>query len=959
MSRVKQPDNTCIEGIQELTRFVKVLQNNELNLFDYLYTGIIPSPISKKINTTDEERFTTVKEVIDSTNDENERASRLINLVIRLENKLQEIIKKKEFWVFNESENLKINNDIEKKFIEIFDASLIIYDAKNMNLIQIEQLENCEKILEKYIKWTYTPSIIMKLPEFNIKKDIEADYSNVAVFQQLFGKLAPNPIANQIKSFSLLEWQKSMFMKLKDGFNVICCAPTSSGKTMIALGFIYTFLKYRPKSLLIYIAPNNVLAMEISAILNKYVPYQVSTLLDSTLDRKMNERVVVTTPTGIFTHELEKIPSDSFLVVDEVHCIGNKDGVKNEFCLRKFSYVQTLILSATMTQNTINKLRSCIRNSMPIHEINESTRFMIPQYYIPKFNEDNIELTPLNPVGSINFDDLFNPDLDIPMTPRDIVSLYIRVFKSFQWIIPEYLHPIRFFFIHNSKKPDLVCSLQSIQDNEEESGFVRRLNLDDYASWQKAIFDFLAFPSENIKNDFEGNWEETVKNILENYKLSLTDESTCECSLENSFKLIENIKDRNMFQALFFFPNSCRAFKYAVYIFQKLSEKPVSQKAIKIDKQKETQIEILKKQLDSLERIKLKKGADVKDIKEKKYDLKNQIYILESSSSSVQAYNSLSEVVISEDDLQKIILLSKKWNSNIHESSPLIQMILYGIGVLSGDMPNDLQVLIRKLYASNIISVLMVTEDCAYGINTPTKTVILSDGFTESQRRQMAGRAGRKGLTTNAWVIYFRLNNTEEAGQKLTDLKGNKITLTTSNKFGPNENNWITKIERKGHPYVLSEEQCKSAHSFFRMAVFSFEHASVLAPSLLDIIIKSTVGQTNRHISVILTIISVTPFNRPFLSKESWAYEFPIQVRNFLEKNGFTNVLPNYLVYQWLTNEIKDLDDLVMEELVEVSKYWTYLFILLKNFFGENEIKLYQQIQQIIITSNIRSSIKI
>ena len=52
-----------------------------------------------------------------------------------------------------------------------------------------------------------------------------------------------------------------------------------------------------------------------------------------------------------------KIKKNVILVIDEVHCIGNRDGVNMEYCLRYFSHVQTLILSATMTQNTIDKLK--------------------------------------------------------------------------------------------------------------------------------------------------------------------------------------------------------------------------------------------------------------------------------------------------------------------------------------------------------------------------------------------------------------------------------------------------------------------------------------------------------------------------------------------------------------------------------------------------------------------------
>lgn len=973
--------STGIQELQELTRWVKVLKPNELNLFDRLYTGKIvekSSPMKIK-NNVDENRFSTVIEILDSTGDEEERASRLIFLVKKLEDDIDQIQKNMEEFERGDDETAKRKHLVETKFLMIFDAILLIREGRDYGLIRtLEEGEIANELIERYCKWEYDKSISTKLPRFeknrggNLDRDNDGvDYSNVALFQQLCGKLPPAPIAHQILSFSLLDWQKRMFDKLKEGSNVICCAPTSSGKTMIALGFIYTYLKYRPKSLLVYVTPNNVLAMEVSAILNKYVPNQVSTLLDDRMDRKMDERVVVVTPTGAFTHRFidEKIPGDSFLVVDEVHCIGNKEGVKMEWCLRKFSCIQTLILSATMTQNTIEKLKGCIRNSEPIHEINETTRFMIPQHIIPKLGVGvgvgvgevcvggDINLMPLNPVGSIILEDLSNENLDIPMTPRDILSLFVKIFKTFGMSLHGWLHPIRFFFVNKGKKPDVVETLEDIDerivsgdgDGDEEgpleSGEIRRLSLDDFAAWQKALLDFLGGLDE----------KEKVQSIFDAYKMSLTDEGTAVCSLENAYKLVEKLKEEHMLQGLFFFPNICRAFKYATFIYKELVKKPSSSRAQRKDKEIEGKIELLKKQLASLEKVKLKKGADAKDLKEKKYQIRDMIAALEGSGSFVQSQHSLAENMITGEDFDLLVDLLKKWNSNINQSNPLAQMFLFGIGVLSGDMPYNLQILIRRLYVSNNIGILMVTEDCAYGINTPTKTVILSDGFSESQRRQMAGRAGRKGLVTSAWVVYFRLQNVEEAGQKLCDLKGNELVLYTNNKF-PGEHKWITKITHETHPYVFSKDELESVVPFFLKTRNSFGHSAIMAPFVVDSVIKGTFGQTNRHICCILAVIAVSPFNRPFGVKEGWNYEFPANVKKLYEDNGFKGVVPNYLAYLWLTNQTSILSIDEIEELVEVSKHWTYLFMLLKSHFIGDEDKLYLQILDLITMSNIRTS---
>jgi len=946
-----------ISNLNELTQWVKTLQNYELALFDRLFSGKEKKNISSPSKNCEMGNFNSISDVVNSTSIEEERVSRLIFFVKKMENDIQNIIKDQNTWERNEND--KIEHTKNTKFINILDACLLIKDGILLDLIKnVEQLQIANSLVERYLTWYQDNNISTKLPEFVCDYDQEYDYYNIALFQQLIGKIPPSPIAHQILSFSLLDWQKNMFLKLKDGYNVICCAPTSSGKTMIAMGFIYAFLKNKPKSLLIYIAPNNILAMEISAILNKYVPDKVSTILDENIERKINERVVVLTPNGAFNHSFidEEIDKDSFLVVDEVHCIGNNDGVNMEYCLRKFSIIQTLILSATMTQNTIQKLKKCIRNKLPMHEINETTRFMIPQLMIPKIDDQSIKLVSLNPVGSIVVDDIMNENLDIPMSPRDILSLYVKMIKVLDGIIPDYLSPVRFFFLYNCSKPESYQLLSEIES--DETGIIRRLTLDDYSKWQKAIFNFLANPDENITkifNDKNVDWNSCISEIINSFKIALTDDSTCNCSLENSLKLVEKLKEQHMLQALFFFPNISRAFKYATYIYKELASKPSSHKAERTDKERDNKIAQFEKQLSVLKNIKPKHGMDKNDFKDRRNQLEEEIRILKGQASSVQSQHSLSDNIISTEDSNLMISLLKKWNSNINLSSPLMQMINFGIGVLSGDMPFPLQVLIRKLYTNNILSILMVTEDCGYGINTPTKTVVLSDGFTESQRRQMAGRAGRKGISTNAWVIYFRLQNPEEAGQKLVDLKGNDLILYTNNKI-PHEEKWITKISHQLHPYNFSREQLDKIGKFFVHTRTIYGHASILAPFVLEAAIKSTVGQTNRHISIILSIIETTPFNKPVLYKKDWSYELPIEVRKIFSDNGFGDVKPNYIAHLWLTNQFSELNKNDLELLVISSKYWSNLFRIMKQFFADNENNLFQQILDILVVSNIRTS---
>ena len=137
---------------------------------------------------------------------------------------------------------------------------------------------------------------------------------------------------------------------------------------------------------------------------------------------------------------------------------------------------------------------------------------------------------------------------------------------------------------------------------------------------------------------------------------------------------------------------------------------------------------------------------------------------------------------ISPESFKEFVEMLKRWNKNFTQSHYLAQMVLYGIGVLSGDMPLELQVYIRQLFSSGVIALLLTTSDCGYGINTPTRTVVLSSGLTEANRRQMKGRAGRKGLGYKAYAVSFRCD-VAEARQHLTSLEGKRVELFEDDNF--------------------------------------------------------------------------------------------------------------------------------------------------------------------------------
>jgi hypothetical protein len=259
----------------------------------------------------------------------------------------------------------------------------------------------------------------------------------------------------------------------------------------------------------------------------------------------------------------------------------------------------------------------------------------------------------------------------------------------------------------------------------------------------------------------------------------------------------------------------------------------------------------------------------------------------------------------------------------------------------------------------------MTTADCAYGINTPTKTVIVGDGINEIDRKQMKGRAGRKGLGFKAFFISmwknldFPINissNLEGIEDSSTELRHQiyHYEPLIYEKF--KNGNWINK---NIHHILYLKEDYYIDKEFYKKSYLLFGLGAILAPSILKELIKKTKsGESNRNIRIILGLIGCIPQNKPYQIKEEWGYEIPEKVLEIYKNNGFNNYNPNWFAYQCLMNQKNEFSFSQKEEFILNGKYWSYLFFLLLPIFrkimGENKgEELYSDIQELITNSII------
>ena len=940
--------------ISQLSNCVSTLSPAAIHLFNLLYRR--EDAANKNVQSEesgDEINVISISNILNSTNNPLIRVKKIIEFIDKIFVAVEKAAT--DFKNFQRSDEMKKKFEgwCEDHLKTCIEGCLLLKEALDNGVFsgkKIKEEKVAKRMVDFFLGWRNNGAIMSeKLGEFNVEKEIV----NIGLFQQLCGGIPIAPIADSIMPFTMLDWQKNMFLALRKRVNVIVSAPTSSGKTMIALGYIIAFLMNEPKSVLVYIVPNNVLALEISAILNRFIEGKVSTILDKDSERKQDERTIVLTPSGAIQSGFiyTELPENALLIIDEIHTIvGN---IELEVVLREMSMVQTLLLSATISDVIIEKLAGVINNGLEKVVIKENTQFIVAQDMIPRRMESgDINIMSINPIYNINRLEEIG-GMDLSLTARDVTVLFNKIVKKFGVEgTPEYLAPIPFFCKYGCKKPERIRFIDGDGDDEdqeegddeeeEESGIVKRLTMNDIQKWQGCLIDFLI--------------EKEDGSILQSYRNN--DLNVAELTPKNAFLIIEECKKRDMFPALFFFKSLYGAIHYTSEIIKLLDAKQPDM----IVREKKSNVKALEKQIASLSKMK-GNGKELRARRERmNFELQQTVH---SEMVSVSDYKCLSkDGGISPEEFRKYVEMLKNWNKKITQSHLMAQMVLYGIGILSGDMPFDLQVFIRGLFNSGIIVLLMTTADCAYGINTPTKTVIVGDGIGEIDRKQMKGRAGRKGLGFKAYFIGSPITPSYnlDGGILEPSVCGWGSTVPPIYHYDQDvyekfkSEDWINKDV---HHILYSKEDVDIDKEFYKKAYLIFGLGAIIAPSILREVIRGTQnGDSNRNIKIILGLIGCIPQNKPYRIKEEWGYEIPEKVVEIYFYNGFSDFRPNWFAYQWLMNQKNDFEFFEKEKCIENGKYWSYLFYLLSPIFrkllGENKgDELYNDIQGLITNSII------
>ena len=617
--------------------------------------------------------------------------------------------------------------------------------------------------------------------------------NEVNTFINDFTTIMPNVIGIQMNKFSefiypkdffntdlpkLDDWQKVLLDNIDKKNNILLIAPTSAGKTNLAVHVVEVSNKS------IFVVPTDVVARQVAGMLIN-LNYSVALVTArETIIQNNNFKVLVGTPNELEDYVLQnpKI-TFSYIICDEIHHIGNHESSSSSFeRLLKSVDASLLAMSATVGNPDAVKLWLETIHKKSFIFINHKKRFINQQ----KHFYFNGEIVPLHPLSTINQEYLKKNGFtsSLTFTARDLYQLHkITNLECFS--------PYTFFTEDIIKNNDLLdfeenCKqsiLQKIAANDAE--FYQNFFVDDtrpvsYNTLDiiKILFSKKMYPSLLFTNSYE--------DCMKCYKKAI---DSLEKEEEKKYPYYkENNQIRHEFYQEFYREKEKILNKTEIPKDCNNSQDYLNQVELGIQ---ETFLDNLKLKFKSLTNNRLKKIEEntTLDLTEKNRlteVCKNDLDIILNMESLIyiDPYRPHPEFTfttsITSDKMRKLKnRLSKALEINIDYTHTFLRGLERGIIVYHSQLQTPFQNEIQALIVQKEVNFIIADESLGAGVNMPIKSVVLlSDDFSSwdyNKVQQMCGRSGRRGIDREGHIIYVGKNWKKIVANPSRDITGDDI----------------------------------------------------------------------------------------------------------------------------------------------------------------------------------------
>jgi superfamily II RNA helicase len=615
--------------------------------------------------------------------------------------------------------------------------------------------------------------IALKLEDSFIPKEARID---VEKFYTHCTELIPNIIDVQMNKFSeyiypkdifntelptLDDWQKLLLNNIDNKKNVLLVAPTSAGKTNLAVHVVEV------SDRTLFVVPTDAVARQVAGMLLN-LKYSVALITArENIIQNATFKVLVGTPI-----ELENFivanPDIIFtyMICDEIHHIGAKENTSSAF-ERLLKGLNTCILAMSATVGNPEVIKKWLEETYdkPFEFINHTKRFINQQKHLFLDNK----IVPLHPLSTISKEYLKKNGFtsSITFTARDLYQLYktseMECFSPYSFFTTNIItHNELLNFEEHCKKK----ILELIKDNNDLFLNKFQINNDkiivnNYLNIITLLFKNKMYPSLLFTNSYK-ECMDTYKKIID--ILEKEEEQKYPFYKENNkFRhehFQEFMKEKHKVLQKVEIPKDCtNSQDYLSQIEQGIID---------------TYVEKLHNEFKLLTTSRLRKISDntTYSIEEKerltKLCQEDLSHILKLDTMIyIDPYRPHSEFTfttsITSDKMRKLKnRLSKALEHNIDYTHTFLRGLERGIIVYHSQLQTPFQNEIQTLIIQKEVNFIIADESLGAGVNMPIKTVVLlGDDFSKwdyNKAQQMCGRSGRRGIDREGHIIYAGSN---------------------------------------------------------------------------------------------------------------------------------------------------------------------------------------------------------
>ena len=607
------------------------------------------------------------------------------------------------------------------------------------------------------------------------------------------------------------DWQIDVVNYIRQGESVVVKAPTSSGKSFVALSAGVFHKK------VLFVCPAKPIAYQVGANFS-LMGYKVHYLVDTLCYQSVNPQTTIFVGVPeIIEDNLYKLGlTFDYAVFDEIHNLNKDDDGHIYENLLKMIQCPFLALSATIQK--IESLVSYLERiqSTQVHYIEYTKRFINQQ----KMVYSKGQLQKLHPLACISIDDL-NDDFvtqNLQFTPYDSAILWETIEEEFESDDDE-----DFQESIDNCSPDVYFpddhKILTLDDTRNYETFIKQTLVRLAKTRPLQVKQILSTFQVSVSNMVPDNIPKDILNLFRECKqkdclpmlVFNTDTIRCKDIFTQLFQQIARSESES-------YPYHYDILEFKQERYQKYSDKrqlfnervkigntndAKTEKQTKLDRFDKTEEQLYVRDvcafyetcMHSCERSDLSDSIKKMQIKNLKRELKD--YQKYPTFGPVDVFQKHKEYCYSTSDPMsgdQIRMIRREIQSTLgvklsyeHE---LFQMLKRGIGIYTDDMPEEYKWILQKLMDQKRIGIVISDRTLCLGIDLPIRSSVLlglpgSKQFTIDDYLQMSGRAGRRGKDDRGNTIFYNLDYKQLMKGVLPEIRGSLKSVPNNYRVFP------------------------------------------------------------------------------------------------------------------------------------------------------------------------------